>query len=199
MPLLRKLSANPLLLSIILCSAGPADAAPPASCARKFVGVWTYPGGTTRVDADGTAYPTCFMCVTKQSWTCNGDTYYFESGGIKFTAILSAGGTQLVGSGVTATRADGAAAAPSAPRSSASARPPTKSDARACLTVKSVGRATYGIVNSCNAQVNFVVETMENHPKKTVRDSLYVGARGTESPVYSYHAFRPRIISATSR
>lgn len=198
MTLHQNLSASIALIAA-LCVAGHADAAPPASCASKFIGVWTYPGGTTRVEADGAAYPTCFMCVTKQAWTCNGDTYYFESAGMKFTAVLRAGGTQLVGSGVTATRVGGVATASSATRSGAPSRRPTNSDARACLSINSVARATYKIVNSCNVQVNFVVETMENHPKKAVTDSLYVGPRGTESPIYSHHAFRPRIISATSR
>lgn len=172
MPSLRKLSTSLCLIAVALCAAGVANAAPPASCASKFVGVWTYPGGTTRVDADGTAYPTCFMCVTKQTWTCNGDTYYFESGGMNFTAVLRAGGTQLVGSGVTATRVGGAAVTRPASRASEPSQRPTTRDARACLSVSSVGRATYRIVNSCNAQVNFVVETMENHPKKAVKESL---------------------------
>jgi hypothetical protein len=85
-----------------------AQAAPPASCASKFVGVWTYPGGTTTIHPNGTATPSCVGCVAVQSWTCNGNTYLFSNSGSpgEFSAVL-VDATHLVGSGVTAVRVGG--------------------------------------------------------------------------------------------
>jgi hypothetical protein len=87
-----------------------ASAAPPSSCASKFVGTWAYPGGVTDVRADGTAYPHCPMCVPMQTWTCSGNTYFFNGPG-SYTATLSPDGQQLIGS-VTATRVGGRSSAP---------------------------------------------------------------------------------------
>jgi hypothetical protein len=86
----------------------PAAAAPPKSCAYKFVGTWAYPGGTTVVLANGTALPKCAPCVPVQYWTCSGNTYTFSNpGGATWSATLSADGRQLIGT-VTATRVGGA-------------------------------------------------------------------------------------------
>ena len=64
--------------------------APPASCVCKFVGEWSYPGGTTTVTASGLAYPHCTPCVKVQTWTCNGNTYLFSNSGPpgQFSATL---------------------------------------------------------------------------------------------------------------
>jgi hypothetical protein len=69
-----------------------ARAAPPSSCACKFVGEWVYPGGSTTVAANGLAYPHCTPCVKVQTWTCNGNTYLFSNAGPpgQFTATLIA-------------------------------------------------------------------------------------------------------------
>lgn len=87
-----------------------ASAAPPASCAHKFVGVWSYAGGTTRVNANGTANPTCPMCVAVQTWTCSGNTYII-TGPTSYTATLTPDGRQVVGSAGIATRIGGRAVA----------------------------------------------------------------------------------------
>lgn len=83
-----------------------AQAAPPQSCVNKFVGNWSYSGGTTYIHPDGTANPVCFMCVNVQTWTCSGDTYII-TGPTSYTARLSADGTQMVGSAGVAVRVDG--------------------------------------------------------------------------------------------
>lgn len=83
-----------------------AHAAPPQSCVDKFVGNWSYSGGTTYIHPDGTANPVCFMCVSVQTWTCSGDTYII-TGPTSYTATLSADGTQMVGSAGVAIRIDG--------------------------------------------------------------------------------------------
>jgi hypothetical protein len=88
----------------------PVPAAPPASCVNKFVGVWSYAGGTTRVNADGTANPTCVMCVAVQTWTCSGNTYTI-TGPTSYTATLTPDGRQMVGSAGIAVRSGGAASA----------------------------------------------------------------------------------------
>jgi hypothetical protein len=101
---------------LLMHSTDFAYAAPPASCASKFVGTWAYPGGVTEVRADGTAYPKCPMCVPMQTWTCSGNTYFFNNPG-SYTATLSPDGRQLIGT-VTATRIGGSVRAPRVARPS---------------------------------------------------------------------------------
>ena len=114
---IRRVVLPAVLLTIPLYSA---SAAPPGSCASKFVGVWTYAGGTTRVNADGTANPTCLLCVAVQTWTCNGDTYII-TGPTSYSATLTPDGRQMVGSAGIATRVGGAAVTTKlAPQKSAS-------------------------------------------------------------------------------
>ncbi len=84
----------------------PAFAMPPKSCAAKFVGTWAYSGGTTVVNADGTANPQCFLCVPVQTWTCNGNTYII-TGPTTYQATLSADGRQLIGAAGVATLVSG--------------------------------------------------------------------------------------------
>jgi hypothetical protein len=100
-----------LTAGLTVLSASHVTAAPPSSCAQKFIGTWVYPGGTTVVAPGGTAYPKCPMCVPTQSWTCQGNTYLFSNSGPpgQFSATLSADGRQLIGSGSVATRVGGAA------------------------------------------------------------------------------------------
>jgi hypothetical protein len=106
-----------LIAGLLVLPAGVASAAPPASCAHKFIGTWVYPGGTTVVAPGGIAYPKCAMCVPTQTWTCQGSTYLFSNSGPpgEFSATLSADGRQLIGSGVVATRVGGAAPVGGAP------------------------------------------------------------------------------------
>jgi hypothetical protein len=97
--------------SLLTVSTSFASAAPPASCAHKFIGTWVYAGGTTVVAPGGIAYPKCAMCVGTQTWTCQGNTYLFSNSGPpgQFSSTLSPDGRQLIGSGVVATRVGGAA------------------------------------------------------------------------------------------
>lgn len=106
-------------MALLTASLQAASAAPPSSCASKFIGTWVYPGGTTVVAPGGTAYPKCPMCVPTQSWTCQGNTYLFSNSGPpgQFSATLSADGRQLIGSGTVATRVGGARVAASPPPS----------------------------------------------------------------------------------
>ena len=109
-----------LIATWLACFPNVGVAAPPSNCASKFVGVWTYAGGTTRVNGDGTANPTCFMCVSVQTWTCSGNTYII-TGPTSYSATLSADGRQMVGSAGIAVRVGGPAVA-----ARPEARPETK-------------------------------------------------------------------------
>lgn len=82
---------------------------PPASCRNLFVGTWTYFGGSTVINPDGTANPS--IGVPVQYWTCSGRVYTFSNpGGQTYSSTLSEDGTKLVGAG-TATRVGPAPAA----------------------------------------------------------------------------------------
>ena len=65
-----RISGFLVLASCFALLTNAAAAAPPASCVCKFVGEWSYPGGTTTVYANGTAQPHCAMCVPVQTRTC---------------------------------------------------------------------------------------------------------------------------------
>jgi hypothetical protein len=88
-----------------------ASAAPPSSCVCKFVGEWSYPGGTTTVFANGTAKPVCVLvnCTQLQTWTCQGNIYYFSNGSAppgQFQAtLIDANHMQYSGGIATRTRA----------------------------------------------------------------------------------------------
>ena len=54
-----RISGFLVLASCFALLTNAAAAAPPASCVCKFVGEWSYPGGTATVYANGTAQPHC--------------------------------------------------------------------------------------------------------------------------------------------
>mgnify|MGYP000223312672 CR=1 FL=1 len=146
-----------LAAAVITIAGGAASAAPPASCAQKFVGTWVYAGGTTVIAADGKAYPKCPLCVSSQNWTCNGNTYLFSNSGPpgQFSATLSADGTRLVGGGVTATRAGPAPTAK--PRQEArpdKAKCGDGNDPKRCVSLEQRGKSgrwhNFRLVNACN-------------------------------------------------
>ena len=99
-----------LVVGLLIISMTFATAAPPTSCASKFVGGWTVrilatgqtypavisPGGTTHV--------TCPMCTPTATWTCNGDTITIFVNGITVSHTLAADGRTMSGSGATLTR-----------------------------------------------------------------------------------------------
>lgn len=118
-------------------------AAPPASCAKKFVGTWAYAIGTTRVTADGNAYPKCASCVGHQTWTCEGNTFILLSP-TPARGTLSADGRTMSGSWGVSTRVGGAAVA-AAP----SGQPP-KPKADANPAQKKVAAAPPQDANDCN-------------------------------------------------
>lgn len=70
-----------LVWSSILLWSSSALAQPPESCVDKYVGSWTIRVKSTgqtypsQVNANGTLNSTCFMCMSVQRWTCNGDNF----------------------------------------------------------------------------------------------------------------------------
>src|ERR1051326_7818988 len=77
--MMKYIVGSAVALAIATCT--PAVAAPPANCASKFVGTWSYAGGVTVVSPNGLAYPKCPMCVSVQTWTCQGNTFLFSNSG----------------------------------------------------------------------------------------------------------------------
>ncbi len=137
-----------LAAGLVLAGSGAGRAAPPASCAGRFVGTWTYPGGTARVNRDGTANPKCPMCVAVQTWSCSGNTYII-TGPTPYTATLSPDGRRLVGStGIVATRVGGGPAAARPPAGGRKA--PTTSSAAG--TPKSTGPSVTSGAQGSRAQ-----------------------------------------------
>ena len=110
---------------LLLLASGPVVAAPPASCAQKFVGTWTVRVNVTGqtypliVRPNGTSHITCPLCPSEGTWTCNGDT--FTSIETSTSATLSADGRTLTGGCCTTTRVGAAVAA--APASGATVQP----------------------------------------------------------------------------
>lgn len=100
-----------LVLAFVFAAAVPASAAPPASCASKFVGSWV-----VRVNATGQTYPaqffangrshaTCPLCTPGGSWTCSGNTLTFTvDNGVSGQATLSEDGRTMSGGCCTTTR-----------------------------------------------------------------------------------------------
>jgi hypothetical protein len=107
----------------------PVAAAPPASCANKFVGSWT-----VRVDSTGQTYPalilpngrtqvTCPMCTPGGSWTCADDTITVNiDNGAVAQHRLHADGKVMSGGCCTLTRSGAAPVVSSESRSKPSSR-----------------------------------------------------------------------------
>lgn len=101
-------------------------AAPPASCARRFIGEWSHSAGTTTISANGRMYPHCSVsCVAVQTWTCDGNTITFSNGEGppgEFTGTMI-DTNHIQGSTWTSTRVGGAPR-PVSPSPETDARPP---------------------------------------------------------------------------
>jgi hypothetical protein len=98
-----------LCAGLLLATEGLGLAAPPASCASKFVGTWT-----VRVNATGQTYPliirpngtthiTCPLCPSEGTWTCEGNVFRGLEP-VSTTSTLSADARTLVGSCCTIAR-----------------------------------------------------------------------------------------------
>lgn len=97
---MRSLIATALLLASI----APSFAAPPSSCAGKFVGQWSHTGGNKAfVTADGRATCTehAFCVKGEHTWTCSGNVFvYTNAVGTWNYTLAPDGRTMSVGSAV---------------------------------------------------------------------------------------------------
>jgi hypothetical protein len=104
-----------------------ANAAPPDSCAKKFIGVWIHQGigGITNkatFTADGTAACSENEACLQGTWTCNGNVLTYNSGMYITDYTLQPDGTMTARGGIVVTR-DGGAPIPDKAPSRSSGQP----------------------------------------------------------------------------
>jgi hypothetical protein len=175
--------------------AAAAEAAPPASCARKFVGTWVHATGTTLVKPDGTAIPSCPFCVSVQYWTCNGDQYLFSNSGPpgQFSTTLVAPDV-MQGAGGVARRIG---AAPASPPAAAPANPRAEQpsgDARSCLNPPRRKGSQYSITSKCPGQVVAVVRTRDESNR--CAQEIMAISRTVSGDGFSYFNTPPTVVFA---
>ena len=113
-----------LLCGSMVASAN-ANAAPPSSCAGKFVGVWRHNGiGQTNkatLTADGTAACSENAACVQGTWTCNGNVLTYYNGIYPTDYTLQPNGIMTARGGITVTRIGrGPSVSQSSPRQPAS-------------------------------------------------------------------------------
>jgi hypothetical protein len=104
-------SVGRILFSVgfLVLALGPAKAAPPASCAHKFIGTWTVQVNATGqtypllIRPNGTSHITCPLCPPEGTWTCEGNILRSLEP-VSTTSTLSPDGRTLTGSCCTTTR-----------------------------------------------------------------------------------------------
>jgi hypothetical protein len=94
-----------------------ANAAPPASCAKKFIGVWIHHGigGITNkatLTADGTAASSDDAACLQGTWTCNGNVLTYNNGMYLTDYTLQPDGTMTAHGGIVVTRVGRASVGP---------------------------------------------------------------------------------------
>lgn len=111
---MRHLAAVSLLLTLIV----PAAAAPPSSCAGKFIGEWRHSGSGNRgsIKADGRALCSEHPACAQGTWTCSGNvlTYTNSLGTWDYTLAPDGKSMSTNGGAAVATRIG---AAPASARS----------------------------------------------------------------------------------
>ncbi|QQO19872.1 hypothetical protein JJB98_08110 [Bradyrhizobium diazoefficiens] len=70
-----------IAVSLLLTCAAPAGAAPPSSCAAKFIGDWRHSGSGNRgtVTPDGRALCSEHPACTQGTWTCSGNVFTYTN------------------------------------------------------------------------------------------------------------------------
>lgn len=101
---MRHLIAVPLLLTFL----APAAAAPPSSCAGKFIGEWRHSGSGNRgsIKADGRALCSEHPSCVQGTWTCSGNvlTYTNSLGSWDYTLAPDGKSMSTNGGAAVATR-----------------------------------------------------------------------------------------------
>ncbi|MCK1723290.1 hypothetical protein [Bradyrhizobium sp. 141] len=97
---------SPVISLFLLASAAPALAAPPASCAAKFVGDWRHSGSGNRgsVLRDGRALCSEHPACVQGTWTCSGDTFTYTNSLGSWNYTLAPDGRTISTGTATATR-----------------------------------------------------------------------------------------------
>ncbi len=99
-----------LLISGFLLSLPAAVyAAPPSSCAKKFVGTWQHNGiggikNTAILKANGQAECRDNPACVQGTWTCNGNVLSYNNGMYSTDYTLQPNGTMTARDGITVTR-----------------------------------------------------------------------------------------------
>src|SRR6266849_83709 len=97
-----------VLLCGFLITSANASAAPPSSCAGKFVGVWRHNGigqtNKTTLTADGTAACSENPACMQGTWTCNGNVLTYYNGIYPTEYTLHPSGIMTARGGITVTR-----------------------------------------------------------------------------------------------
>ncbi|WP_027526625.1 hypothetical protein [Bradyrhizobium sp. Ec3.3] len=98
-----------IAISLLLICAAPAEAAPPASCAGKFIGVWTHQGiagimSTSTILGDGRALCSDNSACVQGTWTCSGNVLTYDNGMYKTDYTLQPNGTMTARGGIVVTK-----------------------------------------------------------------------------------------------
>jgi hypothetical protein len=108
MSALSKTLAAIFLAGLILLTLASANAAPPPSCAGKFVGVWRHQAiGTSNIatlTANGTAACSGNPYCVQGTWTCSGNVLTYNNGISNTQYTLQPNGTMTAGGGIVVTR-----------------------------------------------------------------------------------------------
>jgi len=110
---------------VLLLLAGSAWAAPPSSCASKFVGTWQH--GSSNIGTltpDGRAMCTGNAFCVQGTWTCNGNSLTYTNSAGTYVYTLQSSGVMTYGS-IVVTRIGGGQAAPQQAKP-APQKPPAK-------------------------------------------------------------------------
>lgn len=95
-----------IAIFLLLMPVVPALAAPPSSCAAKFVGEWRHSGSGNRgsVKADGRALCSEHPACVQGTWTCSGDVLTYTNSLGSWNYTLAPDGRTMSTGAATATR-----------------------------------------------------------------------------------------------
>jgi hypothetical protein len=95
-----------IAVSLLLTSIVPATAAPPSSCAGKFIGEWRHSGSGNRgsVKADGRALCSEHPACVQGTWTCSGNVFIYTNSLGTWNYTLAPDGRSMSTGSAVATR-----------------------------------------------------------------------------------------------
>ena len=107
--ILRAITGAALAVAAFLMpnpGAAQVSAPPESNSCQKFVGLWSWNGGNTKIDVkpDGTADVLCTLCDKNLHWTCHGNVFKLSCCVFGVDLNLSADGKQMSGTRGTSIR-----------------------------------------------------------------------------------------------